>query len=119
MMDRLTQKYSTILISTGDKTLVYQSLDEVPPELREKLIETTHGRESATLLIADKGGREEILRALRDQPSDRFSRLATDTLARALTNKPRRGRFHFTWAGLGRFLVLASLAYLLWAVISL
>ena len=118
-MDRLTQKYSTILVSLRDKTKVFHSLDEVPPRIREKLIETTHGTDSATLLIADQGGREEILRAIRDQPSDRFTRVAADSLASRLLAKPPRQRFHLTWAGLGRFLVLASLAYLLWTVISL
>ncbi len=118
-MDRLTQKYSTILVSSGDKTRVYHSLDDVPPAIREKLIEITHGTDSATLLIADQGGREEILRAIRDQPRDRFTRIAADSLLGRLAQKPPPGRFHFSWAGLGRFLVLASLAYLLWTVISL
>ena len=120
-MDRLTQKCSTILISLGDKTEVFHSLDDVPPRLREKLIETTHGADSATLLIADEAGREEIIRAIHDQPADPRARITADSLlgAGAASENPTRGRFHFTWAGLGRFLVLASLAYFLWTIISL
>ncbi|HME05977.1 MAG TPA: hypothetical protein VKG25_02970 [Bryobacteraceae bacterium] len=64
-MSHVTLKSSTIFISVGDKTRVYRSVEEVPPPLRKKLEQSTNGIHSATILIADRRGREEILRAIR------------------------------------------------------
>jgi hypothetical protein len=75
-MTRLTAKTSTIFISSGETTKVYRSMGEVPPGLRRKLQETTKGMNSATILIADKRGREELVRALQGRPSDVQCRLA-------------------------------------------
>lgn len=68
-MERLTVKTSTIFISAGSKTKVYRSVEDVPPKLRRKLQETTTGINAATILIADRKGREEIVRALQGLPS--------------------------------------------------
>lgn len=68
-MARVTLKSSTIFISVGDKTSVYRSVDEVPPRLRKKLEQSTNGINSATILIADRRGRQEIARAIRGLPS--------------------------------------------------
>ncbi len=68
-MERLTVKTSTIFISVGLKTKVYRSVDDVPPKLRRKLQETTTGLNAATILIADRRGREEIVKALQGLPS--------------------------------------------------
>lgn len=61
--DRLIEKCSTIFIAAGDRIQIFHSLEEVPEELRERLLETTRGAGAATILIADQRGREEILRA--------------------------------------------------------
>ena len=68
-MDRLTVKTSTIFISVGAKTKVYRSVDDVPPNLRRRLQESTTGLNAATILIADRNGREEIVKTLRGLPS--------------------------------------------------
>jgi hypothetical protein len=68
-MSRYTLKSSTIFISVGDKTRVYRSVDDVPPRLRKKLEQSTNGDKSATILIADRRGRQEIARAIRGLPS--------------------------------------------------
>lgn len=68
-MDRLTVKTSTIFICVGAKTKVYRSVEEVPPKLRRKLQESTTGLNAATILIADRKGREEIVKALQGLPS--------------------------------------------------
>lgn len=75
-MDKLTAKSSTIFIATGETTRVYRSVREVPPDLRRRLEETTNGANAATILIADKRGREELVRALQGLPSGVQSRLA-------------------------------------------
>jgi hypothetical protein len=62
-------KSSTILISAGDTDAVYRSVKEVPAPLRRKLLKSTNGLNAATILIADRKGREEIARAIRNLPS--------------------------------------------------
>jgi hypothetical protein len=59
---------STVLISAGGNDVVYRSVDEVPPALRSRLMKSTNGANSATILIADRRGREEIARAVRSLP---------------------------------------------------
>lgn len=76
-MERLTIKSSTIFISVGNSTNVYRSMDEVPAPLRKKLQESTNGLNAATILIADRRGREEIVRAIQGLPDGVKSRLAS------------------------------------------
>jgi hypothetical protein len=74
-MAQLTARSSTIFIATGRETRVYRSVEDVPPELRQKLVSCTHGINSATILIADKHGREELVRTLQGRPSEVECRL--------------------------------------------
>lgn len=89
-MERATFKSSTIFISVGDRTAVYRSLSEVPPKLRKKLQETTNGINAATILIADRNGRDEIVRAIQGMPNGMRSRVAS-SLLRSPKPKARRG----------------------------
>lgn len=81
--NRVTVKTSTIFIAKGGRTHVYRSVNEVPPRLRKELEESTNSFNSATILIADRRGREEIVRALNGLPSSLRTRLAT-----SMTVKP-------------------------------
>ncbi len=76
-MNRVTVKTSTIFIAKSGKTQVYRSVSEVPPRLRKQLEESTNSFNSATILIADRRGREEIVRALNGMPSSLRTRLAS------------------------------------------
>ena len=78
----LTARSATIFIASGERTQVYRSVEEVPPDLRRKLIETTKSLNSATILIADKRGREELVRALQGRRSDLRCRLVDSIRAR-------------------------------------
>jgi len=71
----LTAKSSTIFVATGEGTSVYRSMKEIPLPLRRKLRESMQGMHSATILIADKRGREELIRASQGQPSSVRCRL--------------------------------------------
>src|SRR5215471_13344402 len=82
-MQRVTVKTSTIFIAKGGKTQVYRSVNEVPPRLRKELEASTNSFNSATILIADRRGREEILRALNGLPSSLRSRLASSLAPRS------------------------------------
>jgi len=66
-MSTVTIKSSTIFVSAEGRTRVFRSIDEIPAPLRKKLVESTTGLNSATILIADRRGREEIARSLRGE----------------------------------------------------
>jgi hypothetical protein len=76
-MQRVTVKTSTIFIAKGGRTRVYHSVNEVPQRLRKQLEDSTNGFNSATILIADRRGREELLRALKGMPSGLRTRVAS------------------------------------------
>lgn len=76
-MQRVTVKTSTIFIAKSGRTRVYRSVEEVPAPLRKELEDSTNSFNSATILIADRRGREEIIRALNGLPSTLRSRLAS------------------------------------------
>lgn len=76
-MQKVTLKTSTIFISKGAETRVYRSVAEIPHSLRQQLEECTNGFNSATILIADRRGREEIRRALTGMPSTLRTRLSS------------------------------------------
>lgn len=62
-------KTSTILISAGQVESVYRSVDDVPVPLRDQLLRSTNGSNSATIVIADRQGRKEIAKAIRNLPA--------------------------------------------------
>ncbi len=74
-MPQLTARSSTIFIAIGEQTRVYRSVEDVPVPLRQKLVESTRGMNSATILIADKKGRAELVRALQGHSSEIRCRL--------------------------------------------
>ncbi len=59
---------STVLISVNGEDSVYRSIEEAPAKLRERLVRSIHGSNSATIVIADRRGRRELLRTLRRSP---------------------------------------------------
>lgn len=66
---------STVLISAGGSDMVYRSMDEVPARLRTQLLKSTNSANSATILIADRRGRKEIAKAMRNLPGPAQRRL--------------------------------------------
>jgi|SRR5581483_5768040 len=117
-MSRVTLKSSTIFISVGDKTEVYRSVADVPPPLRKKLEQSTNGLNSATILIADRKGKEEIVRAIRGLPSNLRSKLSAPLREEAAGPKRRS----IPWARLAQewaeFLLPAALGVAVWLLFS-
>lgn len=72
---RGTFQTSTVLISSSGGDRVYRSVQEVPASLRTLLLKSTNGANSATILIADRRGRHEIARAMRNLPGAAQRRL--------------------------------------------
>jgi hypothetical protein len=91
-MTGLIARSSTIFIATSNATHVYRSMADVPPPLRRKLQSSTTGMNSATILIADKRGREELVRALRGQPSAVWSLLSRTRSGQGNETAKRVGR---------------------------
>jgi len=89
-MHRVTVKTSTIFIAKRGQTQVYRSVGEIPAPLRKELEESTNSFNSATILIADRRGREEIVKALNGLPSSLRSRLASSLTPRP-TAEPAPG----------------------------
>ena len=89
-MQPVTVKTSTIFIATGRRTRVYRSMNEVPPRLRKQLEDSTNSFNSGTILIADRRGREEILRALNGLPSSLRTQLASSLATKQTLALPER-----------------------------
>src|SRR5262249_55441156 len=87
-MHRMTVKTSTIFIAKGGETKVYRSVSEIPQRLRQELELSTNGFNSATILIADRRGRQEILRALQGMPSGLRARLSSSLSDRQSVTPP-------------------------------
>ncbi|HLI84998.1 MAG TPA: hypothetical protein VKV17_13835 [Bryobacteraceae bacterium] len=56
---------STVLIALEGADKIYRSMEEVPGRLRTKLLKSTNSPNAATILIADRRGRQEIARVMR------------------------------------------------------
>ena len=114
-MSRVTLKSSTIFISVGNKTEVYRSVDDVPPPLRKQLEQSTNGIHSATILIADRKGKEEIVRAIRGLPSGMRSQLSS-SLRQDDTESPAPFRWQSLWENWVEMLLPAALGFAVWLV---
>ena len=100
-------KTSTILISSRGQRNVYRSVEEVPEALKRELIRSTNGLNSATILIADRQGREELAKAIRNLPVSSSDR--PDESKRPERPKPTFPQI----AGLLALLMAAALIWLL------
>jgi len=87
-MAHLTARSSTIFIAAEGETKVYRSVEDVPAHLRKRLVESTHGVNAASILIADKRGREELVRALQGRPSDLQCRVVETLRSRKAEGAP-------------------------------
>ena len=102
---------STVLISSRGTDQVFRSVDDVPAGLRTRLLKSTNGANSATILIADRRGREELARVMRSLGAAGTARqrraMRVQSLLAGTQRSAResawvlRGRKAVLWAGLG------------------
>ena len=108
-------KTSTILIAAGEKRSIYRSVKEVPAGLRRRLLKSTNGLNSATILIADRRGREEIAKAVRSLPGSIQRRILPSILSggpAASTSPPVR---RLLFRAVALVLLLLTIVFV-WAV---
>jgi hypothetical protein len=117
-MGRVTLKSSTIFISVGNKTEVYRSVNDVPPPLRKQLEQSTNGIHSATILIADRKGKEEIVRAIRGLPSSLRSRLSVSLRNEAGSEPPAPNRWVVLWQDWAEIVLPAAMGVAVWLLFS-
>ncbi|MFL6416531.1 MAG: hypothetical protein ACJ74Y_12785 [Bryobacteraceae bacterium] len=120
-MAQLTAKRSTVFIADARGIQVFKSVSDVPLPLRRKLQESTRSSNSATILIADRHGREELVRALQGEPSSVQCRLA-ETLrakqARPPQEIPIPARVNLRWP-LIAFLFILFVCGSIWLALQL
>ncbi len=110
-------KTSTILISSGKVDAVYRSVKEIPVPLRKRLLKSTNGLNSATILIADRRGRQEISKAIRNLPSNLQQRLFATMLGGATADSALRWLTPAVRRGIAVAFALLCLV-LVWAVLT-
>jgi hypothetical protein len=107
---------STVLISAGGADLVYRSVEEIPPGLRTRLLKSTSGGNSGTILIADRRGRQEIAKTMGKLPDS-----APRRLVKAISGD-RKGSNRAEWLtpgetrGIAVVVVLLVLALVTWVL---
>ena len=104
---------SAVLISADGDDRVYRSVDEVPYPLRHRLLKSTNSANSATILIADRRGRQEIAKAMRNLPGSGQRRLMKSLLG---GGAPSAASAQFT--PLWKRIVVASVLALVLALIA-
>jgi len=82
-------KTSSVRVATGDSEQIYPSLDDVPPEVREKIQSAFGGPHTETIIIADERGRQQIFKAISGLPSHLQKRVMT---ALGIAPSPGPGR---------------------------
>jgi hypothetical protein len=126
-------KTSAVMIATRGERGFYNSVKDVPEPLRTQLLETTASRNSGTIVIADRAGKEQLTQAMarreasRDKPEPTRDGIAQTPLGASVddatpetTSDPRRfARGHWlAWAGVILVLMLAAIVsaffYLHW-----
>ena len=106
-------KTASVRVAAGEEDRVYQSLEDIPPELRHQLRQAIQGPHSETIIIADEAGRQRIFEAITGLPPH----LQKKVLAALHLTEPSRPRLsrRFRWALLAAgFLTLAVFVAWLW-----
>ena len=69
---------SAVMISADGEDRFFHSVQEVPERLRKRLMDSTAGDNSGTIVIADRAGKEQLTQALARRESARQARSSAD-----------------------------------------
>jgi hypothetical protein len=105
-----TYKTSTILVSTGKRTRVFRSIEDMPEGLRKRVTENIVGPNSRTLVVADRRGREYLLKLLNRPAMSLVGNRETRKNVAALKNVSAPARY---WIEIG---LIALLGLISWAL---
>lgn len=103
---------STVLLSVDGTEMIYRSVDDVPAQLRSRLLKSTNGTNSGTILIADRRGRREIAKAMRQQPGTGKRRWMHSRLHAATLPEPPAWLTKFRKRAIAALIVGGTLALL-------
>jgi hypothetical protein len=103
------------MIAAGDEQGFYRSVQDVPEPLRTQLLETTSSRNSGTIVIADRAGKEQLTQAIARREAAQHSGTGGTTRAVPVADPltipeagPHARLQWIAWAGLTLVLVLAA-----------
>ncbi|HYI97868.1 MAG TPA: hypothetical protein VEX68_30295 [Bryobacteraceae bacterium] len=103
-----------IFVSTGQRTRVFRSIEDVPAALRQKLNENISGPNCRTLIVADRRGREYLFRALKRATTERSVSTSQHTHMNRSSNRWTGLRDYWLEIGLVALLGVASWALFNW-----
>ena len=61
-------KTSCVRIATRDQDVVYRSIQDAPPELRERIKEVLRGPDSETIFIANQEAYDRLFKTSKEEP---------------------------------------------------
>ena len=99
---------------------LYQSLEDVPPEMRDKIVESLEGPESQTILIANQKAYDQIADGGEELP-DELRRLKPALLRHRESQEPNAVESDGSWKRLlagGVLLIVVIWAMWIWAIRS-
>lgn len=96
-----TIKTTVVMVATAGSTRVFRSKSEVPDVLRQEMRRTIRRGNSATILIADRQGRRELLRSMRGKTSAVKVKAVVDARRRRLRNRLWAEVLSLDWLDLG------------------
>ena len=108
-MEQLVHRVSTIVVGESDRTRIFHSIEEMPKDLRKRLQQVIASENSATLLIADERGREEIMHKLEGGDSPLESRLIESIIRQRHGLDPKPIRMRWGRVAALAFVVIAAL----------
>lgn len=59
-MERIVQKFSVVYVATAEKTEIFRSIEEMPEDIRLRLVRAARSSQVDTLVIANEKGREML-----------------------------------------------------------
>jgi hypothetical protein len=111
-------KTSAVLIAAQGEHGFYRSVQDVPEPLRTQLIETTTSRNSGTIVIADRAGKEQLTQVLarRENGREEIAESAIIDAEPRDEQKLVRRSLGLPWLAWGGFVLVLLVAAVIYAL---